>query len=103
MYLCIRGASIPEGSYSLPVVSNKPTLNCAAFANIARNEYCIHMVNNGASCTTTIEGLPTQFCKAEVYCTNAEDSLKESTVDVKNGKAVVDLPPVSFITIILKD
>lgn len=95
-------ASTPEGSFSLPVKSSKSTLNCAAFANIAKNEYCIHMVNNGAACATTLEGLPATFKEAKVYYTNAEDSMKESAVEVKNGRIQVSLPPVSFITVIVK-
>lgn len=96
-------ASTPEGSFALPVTCEKTTLNCAAFANIACNKYCVHMVNNGAACATTIEGLPTQFKNAKLFYTNADDSMKESTVAVNNGKITLELPPVSFITVLLED
>lgn len=94
-------ASTPEGSFALPVTSSKETLNCAAFGNLAKGEYCVHMVNNGAACQALIEGLPEQVRSAKVFVTNAEDCMKETTAIVSDGKLAIELPPVSFVTVLL--
>jgi len=95
-------ASTPEGSFALPVSSSKATLNCAAFGNLARGEYCVHMVNNGAACNALIEGLPQGFRAAKVLVTNAEDGMKETVLTpAADGKLSLSLPPVSFVTLIL--
>ena len=94
-------ASTPEGSFALPVTSSKETLNCAAFGNLTKGEYCVHMVNNGAACQALIEGLPEQARSAKVFVTNAEDCMKETTAIVSDGKLAIELPPVSFVTVLL--
>lgn len=93
-------ASTPQGSFALPVTSSKPTLNCAAFGNSATGASCIHLVNNGAACRTTIDGLPGGLRTAIVYVTNAVDGMKESMVPIEGGRLTVDLPPVSFVTVL---
>ena len=83
------------------MTSSKETLNCAAFGNLTKWEYCVHMVNNGAACQALIEGLPEQARSAKVFVTNAEDCMKETTAVVSDGKLAVELPPVSFVTVLL--
>ncbi|MCR5140111.1 MAG: hypothetical protein K6B45_08120 [Bacteroidaceae bacterium] len=95
-------ASTPEGSFALPVSSSKATLTCAAFGNLAKGEYCVHMVNNGAACNALIQGLPEHFRSAKVLVTNAEDGMKETSLTPSDGKLSLPLPPVSFVTLILK-
>lgn len=93
-------ASTPEEALSIPVTSSKKNINAAAFGNVVRGEYAIHLVNNGADCNATITGLPQDIQTATVFITNTKDSMTPSTVTVKDGKVQVHLPAISFITII---
>ena len=93
-------ASTPEEALSIPVTSSKKNINAAAFGNVVRGEYAIHLVNNGADCNATITGLPKDIQTATVFITNTKDSMTPSTVTVKDGKVQVHLPAISFITII---
>ncbi|HYW97346.1 MAG TPA: hypothetical protein VE870_17265, partial [Bacteroidales bacterium] len=80
-------ASTPAASYSLPVTCNKAEVNCAAFGNIARGEYAIHMVNNGAARKAVITGIPDGVKNLSVYVTDKEKGMEKiGEVPVKNGK-----------------
>lgn len=94
-------AATPEGSFALPVTSSKPTLNCAAFGNLARGEYSVHMVNNGATCHAVVSGLPADISKATMFVTNADASMSESIVNVTDGTLNASLPPLSFISLMM--
>jgi len=92
-------AATPEGSFSLPLQTSKTTLNGAAFGNEAKGECCVHLVNNGAACRATIEGVPESYSSAKVLITNAEKGMEEVSVTREDGKWVVSLPPVSFVSV----
>lgn len=94
-------ASTPEGSFALPVSSSKATLNCAAFGNLAKGEYCVHLVNNGAACHAVVSGLPADISKATMFVTNADASMSESIVNVTDGTLNASLPPLSFISLMM--
>ena len=96
-------AATPEGCFALPVTSSKLTLNCAAFANRATGEYCVHMVNNGAACRASIDGLPEHLQSAKVYVTNASRHMEQAEADVNSGKLTIDLPPLSFVTVMASE
>ena len=53
-------ASTPAEALATPVSSSKRNVNCAAFGNMVRGEYAVHMVNNGADCNATIFGIPVE-------------------------------------------
>ncbi len=93
-------ASTPADALAIPVSSSKKNLNCAAFGNIVRGEYAVHIVNNGADCEAAISGIPAEVKKLKVYVTNTEDSMKETTAKVENGQARIHLPAISFITLL---
>ncbi len=96
-------ASTPENAFSLPTVCDKEEINCASFGNIARGEYAIHMVNNGAERETTIKGIPAGVSAFDVYVTDENKGMeKVQEVSVVNGSIVVKLPPASFATLISK-
>jgi O-glycosyl hydrolase len=96
-------ASTPEESYAIPVVCSKEEVNCAAYGNIAKGEYAIHLVNNGAARQATIKGLPNAVSKMNVYVTNSTKGMEcIGEIDVNNGTIVTDLPAISFITLIGK-
>jgi hypothetical protein len=96
-------AATPEHAFALPISSSHETINCAAFGNLARGEYAVHMVNNGAERKATITGLPDEITKVEVYVTNKEKGMEKTAVlDVKNGTTELMLLPVAFTTLIGK-
>ena len=93
-------AETPEQSFALSFTCNKEEVNCAAFGNIARNEYTVHMVNNGAERTAIIKGLPNNFSNIKAFATNNLLSMQEvKVIKTPDGSISVDLPPVSFISI----
>ena len=93
-------ASTPADALAIPVSSSKKNVNCAAFGNMVRGEYAVHMVNNGADCEAVISGIPAEVKKLKVYVTNTKDCMKETAVKVENGQVRVHLPAISFITLL---
>ena len=93
----------PEQSFALPFTCNKEEVNCAAFGNLTRNEYAVHLVNNGAQRQATIKGLPDNLSDFKVFATNnvlSKQALKATKA--ADGTVSVDLPPMSFVTVIAK-
>jgi hypothetical protein len=96
-------AATPEHAFALPISSSHEAINCAAFGNLARGEYAVHLVNNGAERKATVTGLPDEITKVEVYVTNKEKGMEKTAVlDVKNGTTEVTLLPATFTTLIGK-
>ena len=93
-------ASTPADALAIPVSSSKKNVNCAAFGNMVRGEYAVHMVNNGADCEAVISGIPAEVKELKVYVTNTKDCMKETAVKVENGQVRVHLPAISFITLL---
>lgn len=94
-------ASTPEQAFALPVTCDKKAVNCAAFGNIARGQYAIHLVNNGASRTVTVNGLPATVSELQMYITNREKGMEnQGTARVVNGTVTVELPADSFVSLI---
>ena len=92
-------ASTPADALAIPVSSSKKNVNCAAFGNMVRGEYAVHMVNNGADCEAVISGIPAEVKELKVYVTNTKDCMKETAVKVENGQVRVHLPAISFIIV----
>jgi hypothetical protein len=82
---------------------DKEEVNCAAFGNLARGKYAIHMVNNGAERPAEIKGLPSDAQVMEVYVTDALRGM-EKTGEIKASDGVfrINLPPAAFISLISK-
>ena len=96
-------ADTPEQSFALPFTCNKEEVNCAAFGNLARNRYAVHLVNNGAGRTATIKGLPDNCTDVKVFATNHSLSRQEiKATRAADGSITVELPPISFVTVIAK-
>ena len=96
-------ADTPEQVFALPFTCNKEEVNCAAFGNIARNEYAVHLVNNGAGRTATIKGLPNNLSDIKAFATNYALSRQEMKVTkASDGTLSVELPPIGFVTVIAK-
>ena len=79
---------------------DKENVTAAAFANTAKGESAVHIVNNGASCPAEISGLPTGTTKAYVYITDANRKAEAQLLPVKDGRVAVYLPADSFVSII---
>jgi hypothetical protein len=94
-------ASTPEQAFAIPFTCDHEEVNCAAFGNIARNEYAVHLVNNGASRKATIKGLPAELKELEMYVTNREENMqRRGTIPIANGQVTLELPAASFISLI---
>jgi O-glycosyl hydrolase len=94
-------AATPPRSFSLPVVCNKPNLTCAAFGNIAESIYTVHIVNNGATRTATLTGLPSTVKQLRLWVTDAQRGMQESDrISVTDGKAQFSLAATSYTTVI---
>jgi hypothetical protein len=94
----------PGQSYALPFTCDREELNCAAFGNIARGQYAVHIVNNGASRRVTLKGLPAAVSAIKVYVTNSEAAMDEIK-EVENNRGVIsfEAPPISFITLLANE
>jgi len=96
-------ASTPEDPFSIPFKCNKEGVNCAAFGNIARGEYAIHIVNNGAECKGVIKGIPSSVSEFDVYVTDSDKGMEKVAVaKVREGIAELILHPAAFVTLISK-
>jgi hypothetical protein len=97
-------ASTPEDAFSLPAVCNKEEVNCAVFGNIARKEYAVHLVNNGAERPAEIKGLPSDAVMMEIYVTDTTKGMeKTGEINVTDGVIRLNLPPAAMISLISKN
>jgi hypothetical protein len=94
-------ASTPEQAFALPVSSSKKEVNTAAFGNIARGEYVVHAVNNGAARRAVIKGLPSGKATLKVYVTNQQQCMEEvsSYKFLPEGNLELQLPAMSFVSV----
>jgi len=94
-------ASTPAGSFSIPAFCNKEDINCAAFGNISRGEYAVHIVNNGAEREVAMTGIPPAVKSFIIYITDSSRGMeKAGEVQVLNGKAGFRLAAAGFTTLI---
>jgi hypothetical protein len=94
-------ASTPEQAFALPVSSSKKEVNTAAFGNIARGEYVLHAVNNGAARSAVIKGLPAGKATIQVYVTNQGQNMEKVCTyqSLPDGNLEVQLPALSFVSV----
>ena len=90
----------PENAFAIPVSCSKEDVNVAAFANIATSKCAVHIVNNGASCSAHISGLPLDTKEVIVYVTNSHSRAEAHSFNVKDGSLSLSLPAESFITLL---
>jgi hypothetical protein len=95
-------AATPPRSFSLPVACDKqPNLTCAAFGNIAEGIYTVHVVNNGATRTATLTGLPPSVKQLRLWVTDAQRGMQEADrIPVTGGQAQFSLAATSYTTVI---
>jgi hypothetical protein len=96
-------ASTPEGAYALPASCNKVEVNCAVFGNLARGEFAVHIVNNGAERPAEIKGFPADVTLMEVYVTDETRGMgKTGEIRAVDGSFRLNLPSAAMITLISK-
>jgi hypothetical protein len=94
-------ASTPEASYAIPASSNKEEINCAAFGNISRGKYAVHIVNNGAERQVILKGFPPGVKVLTIYVTdNSRGMEKAGEVQVTDGICSFSLAPAGFTSLI---
>ena len=97
-------ASTPENAFAIPFTCNKEGINCAAFANLSRGEYAVHIVNNGAECQAIVKGIPSDVHILELFVTdNKLNMQKTGEIKVVNGTAEFKLHPAGFSTLFGKN
>jgi hypothetical protein len=94
-------ASTPENAFALPLSCSRKDVNGAAFGNLARGEYAVHLVNSGAERTALVKGLP-ENGNVRVYATTQAGTQEIGHTAAAGGSLSVALPPASFVTLILE-
>ncbi len=92
-------ASTPADAFAIPASCDKDNVTVASFINVAKRKSAVHIVNNAASCKAEISGLPASSSFAIVQVTNASSNSESQMVPVTGGKAVIDLPAESFVSV----
>ncbi len=96
-------SATPAESFALPLKISREGINCAAFSNIARAEFAIHIVNNGAECPATVTGIPEQVRSFEIFVTDKTKGMeKVGETVVADGKIEFTLQKAGFTTLISK-
>jgi hypothetical protein len=89
----------PPQSFALPFACDKEELNCAAFGNLARGKYAVHIVNNGAARRVTVKGLPV-VSNVKALVTDSKLGMEEiKEIDNKQGAVSFEIPQVCFVTL----
>ena len=93
-------AATPVGAFALPITCNAPNLASAAFGNLAKGEYAVHIVNSGAARSATLTGLPVDLKELRIYVTDSGRGMEEGKrIPVVNGRAQFTLEAVSFTSL----
>ena len=93
-------ASFPPNIAAIPVAVNNTNITCAAQADVNKNIYVVHLVNNSAERMITIKGLPASVKKLSVYVTSKTKNMQEEKpVAVLKGEAKFLLNAVSYTTV----
>jgi hypothetical protein len=96
-------ASTPRDAFAIPFTCSKEGVICAAFGNISRGAWAVHMVNNGALCEAVVQGMPAGVTVLDVYVTDKVRGMeKTGEVTVTEGRVALTLPAASFVSIISK-
>lgn len=94
-------ASTPEGLQAMSLTCDRPLISGAALGNRDKDIYAVHLVNNGASRTAVLSGIPRSVKSLHIYITNKNKCMeKGKPVVVKNGIASFPMESASFITVI---
>lgn len=92
--------STPAGAFWLPLSCDRPEVSCAAYGQIARGEYAVHLVNNGAARKAILTGLPEGIKALRPFITDAERGMQECPpLPVVDGTVEFDLDAACFLSL----
>jgi hypothetical protein len=95
-------ADMPAGLHAMPVGANRPGLECAALGDNNRGIYVVHLVNNGATRSVTLKGLPSGTRWARIFITNERKQMSSPRpLRFRNGETTFTADAHSFITILV--
>lgn len=93
-------ASTPPGLKAMKAASDKEDVTIAALGDDRQKKYVIHLVNNGATRKTIIDGLPRGIRSLKVTVTDKTRNMQEENpVPVKNGRAELTLGATAYTTL----
>lgn len=93
-------SSTPKDLRYIAVDCDRSTITCAALGNNTTGTYAIHIVNNGSARKVNLAGLPGKLKSFRIYITDKNRSMEKGIlVKVMDGKAVFNLDPVSYTTL----
>lgn len=91
----------PKGSFYLPLSFEADNISCAAFGDIKKGIFSIHIVNEGAARKVTLKGIPEYVKELNLYVTDQNRGMeKDKTADVNNGVAEFTIDSACFTTLI---
>jgi hypothetical protein len=91
----------PPGAFALPLSADRRDVTSAAFGDLAKGEYAVHLVNNGGPRRAVLHGLPAGVRELRCLVTNATQGMEVHTaVKVEAGTAEFFLPAASFVTLL---
>lgn len=93
----------PSDSFAVPTEVGTDDINAAAFVKPATGESTLHIVNNTASRTAHITGLPASASSAVVYITNDRQHAEATMYEVHNGCIDVFMPADSFVSVMARE
>lgn len=93
-------AATPEDVVALPITADRPNVSAAALGNSRRGVYAVHLVNNGATRTATLTGMPATVRKLRVFTTDQTRAMQEGKrVRVRKGTAMFTLDASCYTTL----
>lgn len=91
----------PRPAFSLPLASNRREVTSAAFGDLAKGIYALHLVNNGGPRRARLKGLPLALQELCVFVTDATRGMEEGgTLAPQTGRVEFDLPAASYMTLL---
>lgn len=93
-------ASTPANSLAVPVEVNSSDVVTAAFANVPRNEYAVHIVNNDSERNAVVSGIPASVRRMKICISDKTRKMETNEVEVVNGKVTLHLPSQSFVSLL---
>ncbi|MCB0686447.1 MAG: hypothetical protein KDC53_07980 [Saprospiraceae bacterium] len=94
-------ANVPQSLQFMPVKTDCPRFECSGLADPDRNIYVVHLVNNGASRTVKVKGLPPEISWIKIWVTNAHTSnAQRRMIRIRDGLGEFTAESNSFITLI---
>lgn len=101
-YNLLQLSMTPENAFAIPSECKKDNINVASFVKPSTGESAVHIVNNAASCEAVISGFPASTTEVTVYVTDTHRNAEAQLLPVKEGKAIVNMPAESFVTLLAK-